>query len=157
MTNTLKSICEQCVHLLNPQLDFIPEQPERHREIILRDLKELVSAASMEQSKTVVVLAGCIFEGVLYCFIQSQLAYIMLRRGGPFTFRPEHSLRNYVEIFNRYFSNVLSIPDLLVGYRDMVHINQELKYSPDHCRRAAEEMLRLLDRLLEKLAEYGTP
>lgn len=69
MTDTLKSVSAQCVHLLRPQLDFIPEESPRHREIILRDLQELISAASLEQTKTVIVLAGCLFESVLYCFI----------------------------------------------------------------------------------------
>ena len=154
MTDTLKSICEQCVHLLNPNLDFIPAEPQRQREIILRDLRELVSAASLEQAKSVVVLAGCLFESVLYCFIQSQAGYIALRRGELFTFNPDHSLGNYISVFNRYFSTVFAIPDIVVGYRDMVHINQEMKYSPEHCRRAAEEMLRLLDALLGNLIEY---
>jgi predicted component of type VI protein secretion system len=48
MTDTLKSICGQCPHLNNPQLDFIPEDLRRLKEIILRDLKELVSTASSE-------------------------------------------------------------------------------------------------------------
>lgn len=155
MTDTLRSICEQCVHLLNPQLNFIPEQPERHRDIILRDLKELVSAASLEQSKTVVILAGCIFESVLYFFIQAQTTFITARRGETFTFNPDLGLDNCVRIFNRYFSKILSIPDLVVDYRNMVHVNQELKYPPETCRGAAEDMLRLLNALIEKLTEYA--
>jgi hypothetical protein len=154
MIDTLKSICEQCVHLLNPKLDFIPEQPERHREIIFRDLKELVSAASLEQSKTVVILAGCIFESVLYFFIQTQTTFITARRGATFTFNPDVGLDNCVRIFNRYFSSILSIPDFVVDYRNMVHVNQELRYPPEACRNGAEDMLRLLNALIGKLTEY---
>ncbi len=155
MTDTLKSICEQCTHLHDPQLEFIPEGLERHREIILRDLNELVSSASLEQEKTVVVLAGCVFESVLYSFIQGQTEYIAARWGVFFTFNPEHSLHNYVSIFNRYFSTLVAIPDLVVSYRDMVHINRELQQPPDVCRSAAPEMLRLLNTLLAKLSEYS--
>ncbi len=156
MTDTLKSICEQCTHLHNPQLDFIPEGLglQRHREIILRDVKELVSAASLEQEKTVVVLSGCVFESILYCFIQSQSEYIAARRG-VFTFNPEHSLGNYVSIFNRFFSTSFAIPDLVASYRDMVHINRELQQPPDACRSAAPEMLRLLNTLLEVVSEFA--
>ena len=91
MTDTLRSICEQCAHLHNPQLDFIPEESQRQKEIILRDLKELVSAGSLEQEKSVIVLAGCVFEALLYCFIQAQKDFIAARRGS-FTFDPEQNL-----------------------------------------------------------------
>ena len=154
MTDTLKSICEQCAFLLNPQLEFVPQESQRQQEIILRDLRELISAASLEHEKSVTVLSGCLFESVLYTFIQGQRSYIAARRGS-FTFNPEHNLDNYVSIFNRWFSDVLAIPDSIVGYRDMVHINRELKYPPDACRNASREMLRLLDSLLGKLAEYA--
>jgi hypothetical protein len=152
MTDTLKSICEQCIHLHNPQLDFIPEEFYRQREIILRDLQELASASSLELEKTVIMLAGGLFEALLYCFIQAQNDYIIARRGS-FTFDPEKGLGNFVSTFNTWFSDVLTIPDTVVGYRDMVHINRELKFPPDICPRAAREMLRLLDSLLGKLSE----
>ncbi len=154
MTDTLKSICEQCAQLLNPQLDFLPEQSARHKEIILRDLGELVSAASLELEKGVVVLAGGLFEAVLFSFIQSQEDSIADRRGS-FAFDPEQSLDNYVSIFNRYFRKVTTIPDIVVEYRNMVHINQELHSAPDACRNAAPLMLRLLDSLLEGLSDYA--
>jgi hypothetical protein len=156
MTDTLKSICEQCTHLRNPQLEFIPQGSQRQREIIVRDLEEVLSAARLEQAKSVIVLAGCLFEAVLYCFIQAQQDYIAARRGS-FTFDPEQSLDNYISIFNRWFSDVLAIPDIVVHHRDMVHINRELQYPPDTCPRAAGEMLRLLDALLGKLAELAGP
>ena len=157
MTDTLKFICEQCIHLHNPQLEFIPQQLQRQRAIILRDLKELLSAASLEQEKSVIVLAGCLFESVLYCFIQAQSGYIAILRAGPFRLNPEkQGLSNYVSIFNRWFSGVVvAIPDLIVGYRDMVHMNRELEYPPDVCRSASREMLRLLDTLFGKLEEYA--
>ena len=153
MTDTLKSICEQCTHLHHPQLEFISDESQRPREIILRDLNELISAALLGQEKTVIVLAGCLFESVLYCFIRSQSDLIAARRGS-FTFNPEYSLNNYVSIFNRWFSTLLVIPDFVVEYRDMVHINRELAFPPDACRGAAQQMLELLDMLVGKLAEY---
>ncbi len=122
MTDTLKSICEQCTHLRNPQLEFISQELQRQKEIILRDLKELLSAASLEREKSVIVLAGGLFEAVLYCFVQAQKDYIAVRRGS-FSFDPEQSLDNYLSIFNRWFSDVLTVPDIVVDYRDMVHIN----------------------------------
>lgn len=70
-----------------------------------------------------------------------------------FTFDPEGSLDNYISIFNRWFSDFLTIPDIVVGYRDIVHINQELQYPPDICPRAARDMLRLLDNLLGRLTQ----
>jgi len=154
MTDTLKSTCEQCLYLRDPQLEFLPAAFERQRELILRDLRELVTAASLEQEKSVVLLAGGLLEAVLFCFIESQSGYIEARRGS-FTFDPEQSLSNFVSIFNRWFSDVHSIPDLVVDYRDIVHINRELQFDPDICSRAARELLRLLDSLLGRLAEYA--
>ena len=155
MTDTLKFICEQCTHLHNPQLEFIAKESHHQRNIILRDLKELVSASSLEHEKTVMVLAGGLFEAVLYSFIQEQSDFITARRGRTFTFDPEQSLANFVNIFNRWFSDVLKIPDIIVDYRDVVHINRELKYPPDFCRNAAQDILRLLDTLLGKLVDYS--
>ena|SRR5438270_687730 len=154
MTDTLKSICEQCIHLYDPQLDFLPEELQREREIILRDLRELCSAASLEQEKTVVVLAGCLFESLLYCFIQAQSSYIAARRGS-FTFNPEYSLNNYINIFNRWFSNVLTIPGFITDYRDMVHINRELEGPPELCKSAAGDMMKILNTLLGNMKQYA--
>lgn len=155
MTDTLKSICEQCIHLHEPQLDFIPAGAARQREIVSQDLKMLVSAAIREEDKGVILLAGSLFEAILYSFIQAQSDYIAVRRGS-FTFNPDHDLGNYVNIFNRWFSDILTIPDTTVEYRDMVHINRELKFPSDIRSRAAQEMLRSLDMLIGKLEEaYG--
>lgn len=156
MTDTLKSICEQCIHLQNPQLNFIPQDSQRQREIIIRDLTELVSAASAEQEKTVVILAGSLLEAILYSFIQTQTEFIR-SRVASFTFEPNGKLREYVSTFNNSFSDVLShsIPDIAVHYRNLVHINRELRSPSDICSRAAPEMLRLLDALLEKLTMYA--
>lgn len=159
MTDTLKSICEQCTNLNNPQLDFVPEELTRHKEIILRDLRELVSAASAELEKTVVILAGSLFEAILYSFIQGQEAYVAAR-SGAFTFRPDQSLENYVNIFNRWFRDVLPnmlLPNLIVDYRDLVHINRELKAPPGVCGRASRDMLRILEALLGELSQFAGP
>lgn len=155
MTDTLKSTCEQCIHLRSPGLEFLPENFQRQREIILRDLRELVSAASYDHKKTVVILSGCVFESLLFCFIQSQSDYIAARHGIPFTFNPEHSLSNYVNVFNRFFSGPLPIPDVVVEYRDIIHINQELRHTSDVCQTAAPDMLKLLDDLLDRLSIYS--
>jgi hypothetical protein len=66
MPDTLRSICEQCTNLNNPQLDFVSD--ERHREIISQDLRELIAAASAEpeRHKSVVILAGGLLEAILY-------------------------------------------------------------------------------------------
>ena len=153
MTDTLKSICEQCTHLHSQQLGFIPAESQRQREIIQRDLAELISAGSLEREKSVIVLAGSLFESVLYSFIQSQAAFISIRRGS-FAFDPNHSLSNFVNIFNRWFSDVFLIPDIVIGYRDMVHMNRELQYPRDACSGGAREMLRLLDSFFEALERY---
>jgi hypothetical protein len=108
MTDTLKSICEQCTQLKNPQLDFIHADFGRHREILSRDLGELVSAAMAENEKSVVVLAGITLEGILYTLIQCHSAYITERRGEEFVLRPDHSLRNYVDIYNRWLPIAIS-------------------------------------------------
>ncbi|MGH9814086.1 MAG: hypothetical protein ACRD4T_13220 [Candidatus Acidiferrales bacterium] len=157
MTDTLKSICGQCVHLNNPQLDFVPAELLRHREIIVRDLGELVSAASLELEKTVVILSGSILEAVLYSFLQAQESYIAQRRG-TFTFDPEQSLENYVSIFNKWFSDALPqvvIPDFVIGYRNIVHVNRELNSVPGVCGVASRDMLRLLDALLGELSSFA--
>jgi hypothetical protein len=153
MTDTLRSICEQSTHLNNPQLDFIPDNLPRHKEIILRNLKELIAAASAELEKTVVILAGSTLEAILYSFIQSQESYIAGRRG-EFTFNPEHSLQNYVSIFNRWFRGqfpAAQLPDFIVDYRDLVHLNRELNSPPHICAEASRSMLNILNAFLGQL------
>ncbi len=159
MTDTLKSICEQCTHLNNPRIDFIPAQLARHKEIILRDLRELVAVASSEHEKACVVLGGTVLEAILFSFLQGQETKIGERRGKRFTFDPLQSLQNYLEIFNKWFGRdfpSLELPDVLVDYRDLVHFNRELSAPPGECRRAAQDLLRTLDALLGELAAYGS-
>lgn len=159
MVVTLRFICEQCTHLKDPQLEFISGDLIRHREIILRDLQELLSAASDELDKAVTILAGSIFEEILYSFLQSQEAFIAQRRG-TFTFDPTQSLQNYVDIFHRWFGDILPdtrLPDFVVRYRDLVHINSELNSPPDVCARASRDMLRVLDHLLGELSQFAGP
>jgi hypothetical protein len=158
MTDTLKSICDQCAHLKNPQLDFIPSHFARHREILIRDLRELASAAAAENEKTVVVMAGGIIEGVLYSVIQGQSSYIEERRG-TFEFNPDHSLQNCVNIFNRWLNHLapgVVLPDSVVYYRDLVHINHELSSQPGVCTGASREMLLILNALLGGLSELAS-
>ena len=157
MTDTLKSICEQCTHLNYPRLDFISRSITRQKEIILRDLKELVSAASAELEKTVVIMTGSILEAVLYTFLQEQESYIAERRG-KFAFKPEQRLQNFVDIFNRWFRDLLpkvELPDFVIRYRDLVHINCELNSEPDICSRASRDMLKILNTLLGELSEFA--
>jgi hypothetical protein len=161
MTDTLRSICERCIHLNDPQLDFIPSESARLRQIILRDLKELVSAASSDLEKAVIVFAGSILEAVLYGFIQAQQSYITAKRGSEFKFDPEQGLERYKNIFNRWFRDVLPnavLSDSTVEYRNLVHVNQELNSAPDICALAARDMMRALDALLGDLAQFpATP
>jgi hypothetical protein len=159
MTDTLRSICEQCTHLNNPQLDFIPAHLARHREIILRDLRELLSVASNEHEKACVTLAGSVLEAVLFSFLQGQEAQIAARRG-MYTFDRDQDLQNYLNIFNKWFGRDfrnLQLPDVLVDYRNLVHFNRELSLPPDECRKAARTLLRTLDALIGELASYGRP
>ena len=107
MTDTLKSICEQCTHLSNPQLDFTPPDSPRRREILARDLQELIAAAATEREKSVVLLAGSVLEGILHSLIQSHQDYIAERRG-TFNFNPTGDLQTYVNIFNRWLSDLTS-------------------------------------------------
>jgi hypothetical protein len=153
MTDTLKSICEQCVHLHDPQLEFVPEDSHRQRAIILRDLRELVLAASHEQERSVLLLAGSLLEAILYCFIQNQSDYIAQRRG-EFKFRPEQDLGNFVNIFNTWFSDLLKIPDLVVAYRNTIHIDRELSFDDEVCPRGARDLIRQLNLLLEAIQLY---
>ena len=159
MTDTLKSICEQCPHLNNPRLDFIPIELSRHREIILRDLKGLVSAASdeAELEKTVTVLAGTLLEAVLYTFLQSQQDYIA---GFGFTFNPQGRLSRYVDIFNTSFKDILPkavLPNWVVEHRNLVHINRELNSPRGICANASRDMLRILNTLLGELSQFASP
>jgi len=160
MTDTLRSICEQCPHLNNPQLDFLSEGFSRHKEIILRDLVELVSAASAELAKTVIILSGSLLEAVLYSFIQCQTDFISKFIGEEFKFNPDHSLENYVRTFNKYFGGILPnavVPIRVVGYRDLVHINRELNSLTDVCAQASRDMLRILNVLLGELSQFANP
>jgi len=154
MIDTLKSICEQCAHLRDPQLEFIPQDSQRQKQIILRDLGELITAALNEQERSVVLLAGSLFEAVLFSFIRGQGEYISVRRGIEFTFHPEHDLGTFVSIFNTYFSNLSRIPDIVVAYRNTIHINCELGFDEDVCPRAARDLLRQLDVLFGALEGY---
>jgi len=72
MADTLESICARCSNLSSPRLDFIPESLNRERRIIVRDLRELVSAARMNHEKTAVILAGSVFESLLYVFLSGR-------------------------------------------------------------------------------------
>jgi hypothetical protein len=155
MIDTLKSICDQCAHLRDPQIEFVPVESQRQREIILRDLRELVTAASNEQERSVVLLAGSLFETVLYSFIQVNTEFISARRGVEFKFNPEHDLGNFVSIFNKYFSNRSPIPDVIVEYRNTIHVNRELQYDEEVCPRAARDLLRQLNVLMGTLEGYA--
>ena len=122
MTDTLKSICEQCPQLSAPRLDFLPAAATQHADIIRRDLKELVAAASAELPKSVVLLAGSLLESILFGFLSGQETYIAAIRGAEFVFDPNMGLQNYKEIFNRYFQRAIpgaALPDFIVAYRDM--------------------------------------
>jgi len=159
MTDTLKSICDQCTHLRNPQLDFIPAGLEHCREIILRDLRELVAAATGENEKSVVILAGSIVEGILYAFVKGQADYIAGRRG-RFEFRPKDNLEDHLNTFNRWLNDLMPaviFPDSVVSYRNLVHMNRELESPPGICSAAAREMLRILNTFLKALSEFGGP
>jgi hypothetical protein len=159
MTDTLRSICEQCTHLSNPQLDFIPDELSRQKGIIVRDLKELVSAASGEHEKTVTILAGSILESVLFSFIAGQARYIADRRG-EFTFDPMLGLEEYKNIFNRWFGDRLPsfrVPDFIIAYRNLVHINRELNSAPDICSKASRSLLLTLNSLLGELSRFAGP
>ena len=160
MTDTLKSICEQCSQLNRPQLDFIPAEAARNKEIIRRDLNELLIAASNELPRSVVLLAGAILESVLFSFLSGQESYIATIRGAPFEFDPRMSLQNYKEIFNRFFGRAIpgsALPDLIVEYRDTIHINRELAVPHDVCGRASRDLIRILDKLLADLAGFAAP
>ncbi len=102
MTDTLRSICEQCPHLRDPQLDFISPELQRHKEIIRRDLGELVLAASYGLDKSVVALAGSVLEGLLFCFLKSQEFIISMRRNERFFVDPDKGLEDYVNAFRRF-------------------------------------------------------
>jgi len=129
----------------------------RHKEIILRDLRELVSVASSEHEKACVILAGSILEAVLYSFLQWQEKQIAARQPN-YTFDPKQDLQNYLSIFNRWFGSEfpnLQLPNSLVGFRNLVHFNRELSAPPGECRKAAQTLLRTLDALIGELAAYG--
>ncbi len=158
MTDTLKSICELCPHVNNPQLDFIPAQFARHREIILRDLREIVLAASVESEKTVVILCGSVFEAILFTFLQSQRTFIEQLRGSPFALDLEKSLQHFVGVFNTNFKKPMPnavLPDFIFGYRDLVHINRELNSPTDICAVASRDMLRRLDSFLQEISQFA--
>jgi hypothetical protein len=130
----------------------------RHKEIILRDLRELVAVACSEHEKACVVLAGCILEAILFTFLQGHEKDAKLRRGESFTFDPTRSLRYYLGIFNECFRKDfpnLQLSNEVVSYRDLVHINRELRAQPGDCRQGAITLLKTLDTLVGELSNYG--
>ena len=157
MTDTLRSFCEQCTHLNNPQLDFL--SAERQKQIILRDLGEIVLAASAELQKAVTLMAGSVIESVLYSFLREQEDLIRELRG-EFQFPPRLDLQDCVNIFNRWLRSLLptvDIPDSVVDYRNLVHIERELNSPPDVYARASRDMLRILNDLLGELSRFAHP
>jgi len=119
----------------------------------------LLSAAAAESEKSVVVLGGSILEAILYTFIRGQSEYIAERRG-TFEFNPDHSLQNYVSIFNKWLNHLMPgvlLPDAVVNYRDLMHINREINSQPGICTSASREMLRILNTLLGGLSELVAP
>lgn len=160
MTDTLRSICEQCSQLNTPRLDFVPSELQRNKEIIRRDLRELVIAASNELDRAVVLLAGSLTESILFSFLNGQNSYIELISRREFAFPPKMSLQNCKEVFNAYFGGAIPgsrLPDLIVDYRNTIHINQELLLPEDTCARASRELLRILDKLLGDLTTFAAP
>lgn len=159
MTDTLSSICGQCTHLRNPQLDFIPSELQRHKQIILRDLSELISAASHELEKTVAILAGSILEALLFGFLKGQESFITARLGKKFILNPKKDgLQKFVNVFNCHFRDRFPIgrlTDIVVRYRDLIHFNCEVSSSPEICQEASRFMLRILNTLLGQLAQAG--
>jgi hypothetical protein len=95
MTDTLKSICERCTYLSNPSLNFIPDEFSPNREIIRRDISQLLIAASAESDKAVILPAGSLLEAVLYSFLKSQESFISQRKGGIFTLNLEEGLQYF--------------------------------------------------------------
>jgi hypothetical protein len=159
MTDTLKSICEQCTHLNNPQLDFIPEDLQRYREILRRDVAELVQAASYGLQKSVVAVAGSLLEGLLYSYLKPRESLIVVYRADrnkPFKVDPGESLQSYLNIFKRYFgSNFPSdmLPPEVARLRDLIHINREISSDPEFCRKAAPDLLLIVDAVLGQFAK----
>jgi len=157
MTDTLRSFCEQCTYLNNPQLDFV--SGAQQRQIILRDIRALVSAASAELEKTVTILGGSIIESVLSCFLKDREDFIREQRGGVFQFPPQADLQDCVNLFNLWFRDLLPNVDLTnaVDYRNLVHIDNELNFPTDICKRASREMLTILNTLLGELSQFVNP
>ncbi len=161
MTDTLKSICEQCTNLQNPPLDFIRDDLLQNSEIIRRDISQLLLAASADSDKAVLLLAGSLLEAVLYSFLKSQENFISQRKGSNFTLQLEESLQYFKDTFNRWFSGLIpnsKLPDLIVEYRDLVHINNELdsmNSTPDICAQGSRALLLTLDNLIGGLAAYA--
>jgi hypothetical protein len=132
----------------------------RHKEIILRDLSELILAASSDLEKAVVSLGGSILEGILFGFLKGQESYITAMRGQPFEVDPGESLQTYINIFNRYFGNHFPkglISDIVVTYRDLIHVSREVSTAPGFCSQAAQDLPRILNGLLSHLAEFTQP
>lgn len=157
MADTLRSICAQCPHLSSPQLNFLSEQQDRIREIVARDLHELIAAASVELEKAVVVLSGSVLEALLYALVQSHASHIADRRGS-FQFDPGMGLRGFASVFNRWLCDALlctPLSDQIVRYRDLFHVNRELNESPGTCGLAAREMLLTLESFLKELSQLS--
>ncbi len=161
MTDTLKSISEQSTRLNNPQLNFIPTELLRYEEVIRRDLAELVLAASYGLQKSVVALAGSLLEATLYCFLKSQEFIVSKRHTKPLVVSSEEGLQTYINIFRRfrrYFAFELPadlLPQTAVGYRDLIHVHNEISADPDFCRKAAPDMLLILDAVLGEFAKVA--
>lgn len=161
MTDTLKSICEQCTNLQTPSLNFIPDELSLNREIIRRDISQLLLAASVESDKAVLLLAGALFEAILYSFLKSQERFISQRKGNGFTLKLEEGLQYFKDTFNRWFSDVIpnvKLPDSIVDYRNLVHFHNELEFAsstPDVCAQAARALLLTLNNLVGGLTDYA--
>ncbi len=123
---------------------------------MLRDLEELTYAASFELRKSTLALAGSIAEALLFTFLKAQESFISVRRGRPFVLDAGESLQTFVNVFNRYFTDRFPedlLPDEVVSYRDLIHVNREVSSDPNVLKEAAPNMLRILNNLLDEFAK----
>jgi hypothetical protein len=128
MTDTLKSLCEECRHINNPCLDFVPDGLLRYKEIILRDLAELKGRRGAE---------------------------FKLRPEWRLRKLVQIFKKDFVVVLPSFPQDLLA--GEVVSQRNLIHAGQEAKFTGDACRVAARTMLRTLDALLGALAAFGTP
>lgn len=154
----LRYISQSCSWILNGKITFIDELIcPRYRDIVERDMSELIYTLLTNSWKSSLILIGSIFEGLLYCFLKGNEEFLKEVSGNQnYEVRENGRLLYYLRLFRRYFGifDLDYLPDFITSYRNIVHPNYEINQSRISISDSAvRQALMLLNRLIRDFEE----